>query len=304
MIARAPYAAFVSYSHAADAALASALQANARLEVWRIDAGGAKPAFQFAYPSDVPNPHAEVVFSTDGSRVAFALARHGGAILETRAGELVAAIAQTQTVIGFDAKLDHALVAENEGRILLRVEREGLRRLRELDRGDGSVNVLHALSPDGRRSAWASQSGAGPQQTFTAGFALWDFERQATAGQVAGAHTRAITALAFAPDGRHLATGSYDKTVRIWHVETLQEVFRTTLAAAVNALSFSGDGKLIAIGAEDGTAAVSSWQPDELIAQACARLNRNLTRAEWRQHLGEIPYRGTCPALPEDVSSR
>ena len=43
---------------------------------------------------------------------------------------------------------------------------------------------------------------------------------------------------------------------------------------------------------------VWAWQPADLIAQACARLTRNLTRAEWRLYLGDEPYRATCPALP------
>jgi hypothetical protein len=35
-----------------------------------------------------------------------------------------------------------------------------------------------------------------------------------------------------------------------------------------------------------------------LIADACSRLPRNLTRLEWRQYLGDEPYRSTCPNLP------
>ena len=36
----------------------------------------------------------------------------------------------------------------------------------------------------------------------------------------------------------------------------------------------------------------------ELTDEACARLSRNLTREEWKQHFGDEPYRATCPRLP------
>jgi hypothetical protein len=32
-----------------------------------------------------------------------------------------------------------------------------------------------------------------------------------------------------------------------------------------------------------------------MIAEACDRLGRNLNREEWRQYLGNEPYRKTCP---------
>ena len=44
-----------------------------------------------------------------------------------------------------------------------------------------------------------------------------------------------------------------------------------------------------------------AFSPDKqyLIAQACQRLSRNLTEAEWQQYLGDEPYRKTCPNLEE-----
>ncbi|MGF1537411.1 MAG: hypothetical protein ACFB4J_13150 [Elainellaceae cyanobacterium] len=38
--------------------------------------------------------------------------------------------------------------------------------------------------------------------------------------------------------------------------------------------------------------------PNDLIAEACRRLTRNLTLQEWRQYLGDEPYQATCPSLP------
>jgi hypothetical protein len=39
--------------------------------------------------------------------------------------------------------------------------------------------------------------------------------------------------------------------------------------------------------------------PEDLIAEVQARLFRNLTRSEWESYLGGMPYRKTCPNLPE-----
>ena len=44
---------------------------------------------------------------------------------------------------------------------------------------------------------------------------------------------------------------------------------------------------------------VQAWRAEDLIEQACTRLRRNLSRAEWRQYVGNgEPYRKLCPALP------
>jgi WD40 repeat protein len=32
-------------------------------------------------------------------------------------------------------------------------------------------------------------------------------------------HSHYITSIAFSPDGKYLASGSYDKTVKLWSVE-------------------------------------------------------------------------------------
>jgi WD40 repeat protein len=37
-------------------------------------------------------------------------------------------------------------------------------------------------------------------------------------------HTAPVTVLAFARDGKHLASGSGDGTVRIWRAPTLEEI--------------------------------------------------------------------------------
>ena len=60
-------------------------------------------------------------------------------------------------------------------------------------------------------------------------------------------------AVAYSPDGRTLASGSDDQTVRLWDVESGQEVARLQHQAPVSSMSFSPDGQTLAGGSHEGT---------------------------------------------------
>jgi WD40 repeat protein len=67
---------------------------------------------------------------------------------------------------------------------------------------------------------------------------------------------------AFAPSGRVLATGAADNSVRLWNVETKQELKRFTgHVDRVSYVDFSPDGELLASTSWDGTVLI--WDVDQ-----------------------------------------
>jgi WD40 repeat protein len=119
-------------------------------------------------------------------------------------------------------------------------------------------------------------------------------------------HTGVINSIAFSPDGKTLASGSYDNTIILWDVsavlnpsvETAEPIGQPLTGYTVTSLAFSPDGKTLASGKNDGTLILWDVSPEAWIEQSCQRAGRNFTQAEWQQYFPGEEYQITCPQWP------
>jgi WD40 repeat protein len=144
----------------------------------------------------------------------------------------------------------------------------------KLENGRGFFITQLAWSNDGRMLAAAyfemdinvAQSDTISPDALKYVVRVWD----AATGQQLRAlngHQSMVTAIAFSPDNRTLATGGYDNTAKLWDVATGRKL--STLAAhdlGVSTLAFSPDNHLLVSGSEDGGTRLWNAQSGELLA--------------------------------------
>jgi eukaryotic-like serine/threonine-protein kinase len=117
-----------------------------------------------------------------------------------------------------------------------------------------------ALSADGKTLAVVV---AADQENIVQ---LWDLASRRPSGSLLG-HERALCCLEFAPGGQVLATGSYDKTVRLWDVANKKQLHQFQHTYYVFSVAFSPDGKFLAAGDPGGNALVWDLATRQKVAQ-------------------------------------
>ena len=88
--------------------------------------------------------------------------------------------------------------------------------------------------------------------------ALLNTVHNVAAPNTLGGHANSVNGISFSPDGKMLASGSGDNTVKLWNTTTGKEIKSLTgHTNGVNGISFSPDGKMLASGSSDNT--VKLW---------------------------------------------
>lgn len=79
---------------------------------------------------------------------------------------------------------------------------------------------------------------------------VWDIQTRTIRHTFTG-HEQDIYSLDFARNGKHIASGSGDRTVRVWDMETGREVLSLTIDDGVTTVAISPNGEYVAAGSLD-----------------------------------------------------
>jgi RNA polymerase sigma factor (sigma-70 family) len=125
------------------------------------------------------------------------------------------------------------------------VRKRAVQALGTLDKKQPPDDHQSALSPDRRVIAAAQQNAV----------SIFDAETGKEMRRFLG-HGDTVSAVAFTPDGKRLASGSKDSSVILWDVATGKQILRYAAQNPVNTLTFTPDGRRLVIGHKGQTSEI------------------------------------------------
>jgi WD40 repeat protein len=106
-----------------------------------------------------------------------------------------------------------------------------------------------------------------------------------------------VEAIATSRDGKLVAAGCEDGRIILWLAATGQVEASIRYPGKVEVLAFVPRGDIVVAGGSAGLHGFFVARED-LVAETCRRLNRNLSLAEWSRNVQGATCHLTCPALP------
>ena len=248
-----------------------------------------------------PSPGAPVVslaFATAGDKVAAASA--DGSVRLWRGlpgtnGTYLSRVAEKPTSVAFRPDGLELVAGGNDGSLyswdLSREEPVA----RDLESSPASIRSV-AFSPDGRYLAVGSSNGVIDVRTLDGGDRLAPLI----------AHRSSVNRLAFSPDSTALVSASSDGKVNIFDFKNakLPPIALTDHGTWVWSAAYSPDGRFVISAGADNHVRLWPARTEDLAAQVCGHVTRNLTPDEWGEIFpADLPYETICPPNGAGIAS-
>lgn len=237
---------------AAAAPLVAAALGNGEVRTWNAQTRSPEGTFRVGREAAL-----NVSVSRDGRRLLGATQARALVWSTARAGRTPLSRFGTGRILAAALSADGQLVATGHHDGTLRLWRAATGALEDELRPRGPPDPVTsvAFSVDGRLVAAA----VGTRTV------VWSVDRPIAA--IVLRHESAVAAVAFSPDGAHVATGDEEGVARVWRLRTRTSGVLVGHAGKVTSLSFSPDGRSLVTGSVDETARIWDTQTRDATAE-------------------------------------
>jgi WD40 repeat protein len=113
-----------------------------------------------------------------------------------------------------------------------------------------------------------------------------------------------VISIAVSSDDQLIVWLEENRVYHVWDLKERKEVDRgSVIQTGDYQILFSPDGKYLLSSSDNSNINVWVWKIEDLVLEACKRVARNFTRAEWAQYFPNEEYRKTCDQWPLEADA-